>query len=63
MEPGHWAGDRWLIGLAGPFGAGDPPHSRAGAFSRANEAEGDATPSEVVDAFIELVGAPRDDES
>lgn len=36
MPNGHWAGDDWLLGLAGPFIDNDPPYAGvAGAFSRA----------------------------
>jgi len=52
MPNGHWAGDDWLLGLAGPFIDNNPPYSGvAGAFSRCDK-YGEVQPAELVDWFI-----------
>lgn len=56
MPPGHWAGEDWLLGYAGPFVANEPPYSDLpGAFSNSWEKYGEAKPEELVDWYIGLV--------
>jgi len=56
MERGHWAGDDWLLGLAGPFFKNDVPYSGiASAFSRCDDKYGEVQPAELVDWFTEMV--------
>lgn len=56
MPNGHWAGNDWLLGLAGPFMDNEPPYSGiAGAFSRCGDKDGEVPPSELVDWFIGMV--------
>ena len=57
MGDGHWAAkDGWLLGLAGPFRGKDVPYSgRAGAFSRCGDKEGEVSPSELVDWFVDMI--------
>ena len=56
MEHGHWAGDDWLLGLAGPFFKNDVPYSGiASAFSRCDDKYGEVQPAEMVDWFTEMV--------
>lgn len=60
MPNGHWAGDDWLLGLAGPFVDNDPPFSGlAGAFSRCGDKDGEVQPAELVDWFIGMVRRKR----
>lgn len=55
MPDGHWAGDKWLLGLSGPFIDNDPPYSSlGGAFSRCDKF-GEVQPEELVDWFISMV--------
>jgi hypothetical protein len=56
MPAGHWAADDgWMLGLAGPFFANEPPYSGvAGAFSRCDK-DGHVRPAEFVDWFIDMV--------
>ena len=56
MRQGHWAGDGWMLGLAGPFVVGDAPYmNEAGAFSRCNDSDGTIAPTELVDWFVTKV--------
>lgn len=56
MPDGHWAGRDWLLGLAGPFFAGDPPFGGpAGAFSRSGDKAGSTAPDELVDWFLRVL--------
>jgi hypothetical protein len=60
MPAGHWAGDAWLLGLAGPFGSEEMPYEGgAGAFSRCNDKHGVTSPTELVDWFIGIARAKR----
>jgi hypothetical protein len=56
MPAGHWAAeDGWMLGLAGPYFANEPPYSGvAGAFSRCDK-DGHVRPAEFVDWFINMV--------
>jgi len=55
MPEGHWAGKEWLLGLAGPFVADDPPYeSAAGGFSRAGDVVGKVTPAQLVDWYVDV---------
>lgn len=57
MADGHWAGNAWILGLAGPFTDNEPPYStKAMAFSRSNDKQGEITPTELVDWFIGMLG-------
>lgn len=56
MPDGHWAGNDWLLGLAGPFIDHVPPYSgMAGAFSRCGDKYGEVQPAELVDWFVKMV--------
>lgn len=55
MPEGHWAGEDWLLGLAGPFADNMPPYSGAGGFSRAGDKYGEIQPAELVDWFVDMV--------
>lgn len=54
MPEGHWAcKDGWLVGLAGPYFEGDPPHVNcATAFSRCSDKYGETDPEELVDWYM-----------
>ncbi|QEF98034.1 hypothetical protein Mal15_20810 [Stieleria maiorica] len=55
MPDGHWAGDDWLLGLAGPYIDGQPPYTGiAGAFSRCADKFGDVAPEELVDWYVAM---------
>ena len=55
MHPSHWAGGDWILGVAGPYGKGDPPYEgRAGAFSRCDDIYGQMQPDELVDWYIQM---------
>jgi hypothetical protein len=55
MPQGHWAGEAWLLGLAGPFVDGEPPYSGiAGAFSRCADKFGEIAPEELVDWYVAM---------
>ena len=58
MSPGHWAaGDGWLVGLAGPFFADDPPYPQtASGFSRVGDSPDKLQPAEFVDWYIQALG-------
>lgn len=57
MPEGHWAGPDWVLGLAGPFHAGEAPYgSRAAGFSRVDDVAGKVSPTEVVDRYVGLLG-------
>jgi hypothetical protein len=56
MATGHWSGEDWLLGLAGPYMAGAEPYLNiAGAFSRAGDREGRVKPTELVDWYIGII--------
>lgn len=53
MAQGHWAGAGWILGLAGPFYPDEKAYgSVAGGFSRANDAAGKVSPTELVDWYV-----------
>ncbi len=57
MPPGHWAGSAWILGLAGPFFAGDGPYEGpATGWSVASDTEERATPDGVLDGYLARVG-------
>ncbi len=65
MPAAHWAGkDGWILGVAGPMADDAEPYaSMPAAFSRAGDAEGKVTPSELVDWWMGILrqkGAIRD---
>jgi hypothetical protein len=55
MREGHWAGEDWLLGVAGPFREGAEPYSEATAFSRAGDKESSTEPGDLVDWYIEMM--------
>jgi hypothetical protein len=56
MPHGHWAGEDWLLGLAGPYVDNTPPYAGlAGAFSRCTDKYGEVQPGELVDWFVDMV--------
>jgi len=56
MPAGHWAGQQWLLGLAGPFFDGEEPyHSVAGGFSRVSDVQGKVSPDALADWYVKLV--------
>jgi hypothetical protein len=58
MPPGHWAEqDGWLMGLAGPFFADDPPFpGTASGFSRVGDSPDKVAPAELVDWYLQALG-------
>ncbi len=59
MPVGHWAGSEWILGLAGPFFAGDSPYGGpATGWSLASDTEEHATPESVLDGYLARVGVP-----
>jgi hypothetical protein len=53
MPEDHWAGNDWILGLAGPFAKNHPPYEGpAGAFSRCDDKPGALAPAELVDWLI-----------
>ena len=62
MPAGHWAGSEWILGLAGPFFAGDSAYGGpATGWSVASETEGRATPEGVLEGYLARVGVPGRD--
>jgi len=61
MPAGNWAhADGWLLGLSGPFYGDEKPFvDMAGAFSRAGDREGSATPDELVDWYLGMLRQKR----
>lgn len=60
MPNGHWAGQEWLLGLAGPYFDNLPPYAGpAGAFSRCGDQHGKVQPNELVDWYIGLFSQKR----
>jgi hypothetical protein len=58
MREGHWAGNEWLLGLAGPFFPDAAPYeNEAGGFSRADDKEGAVSPEELVDWYVGVLDA------
>jgi hypothetical protein len=61
MPAGHWAGSEWILGLAGPFFAGDAPYAGvATGWSVASETEGRSTPESVLHGYLARVGVSTD---
>jgi hypothetical protein len=61
MPVGHWAGSEWILGIAGPFFAGDSPYAGvATGWSVASETEGRSTPESVLDGYLARVGVSTD---
>jgi hypothetical protein len=55
MPADHWA-PGWLLGLAGPYFAGDEPYcSHAGAFSRAGDRDGETNIPELVSWYAGMM--------
>lgn len=55
MPEGHWAGQDWLLGLAGPYFDNDLPYAGpAGGFSRCEDKYGEVQPHELVDWYIDI---------
>jgi hypothetical protein len=55
MAAGHWAGEDWILGLAGPFVESEGPYrGLAGAFSRCGDREGEVAPEALVDWFVDV---------
>ncbi len=60
MPAGHWAGSEWILGLAGPFFAGDGPYEGpATGWSVASDIEGRATPESVLNGYLTRAGVPK----
>lgn len=56
MAAGHWAGNEWLLGFAGPMAPDADAYSALPfAFSRAGDREGVVRPAELVDWCIEML--------
>jgi hypothetical protein len=56
MAPGHWAGEEWLLGIAGPFFDGEEPYeSVAGAFSNCTDLYGQVSAATLVDHYVKLI--------
>jgi hypothetical protein len=56
MAPGHWAGEEWLLGIAGPFFDGEEPYeSVAGAYSNCNDLYGQVSSATLVDQYVKLI--------
>lgn len=55
MPKGHWAGEEWLLGVAGPYVDGEPPYTGiAGAFSRCSDKFGEVAPEELVGWYVAM---------
>ena len=62
MPAGHWAGSEWILGLAGPFFAGDSAYGGpATGWSVASETEGRATPEGVLEGYLARIEVPSGD--
>lgn len=56
MPSGHWAGDDWMLGIAGPFFEGEEPYdSVAGAFSRCTDIYGQISAATLVDRYVRMI--------
>ena len=62
MPAGHWSGEDWQLGLAGPFFEDDKPfENQAGAFSRAGDRAENVKPAELIGWYVDMArrkGAP-----
>jgi hypothetical protein len=55
MPDGHWAGQAWILGLAGPMHEISPAYSRMhSAFARCGDLDGKTDCSEIVDWWVNL---------
>lgn len=54
MPEGHWASTDWILGVTGPFFAGDVPYGddAAGAYTVFSDQAGTVTPDVLVDRFV-----------
>lgn len=52
MPPGHWAGEEWLLGVAGPYRKHHVPYSGLGAFSRSGDRYGKVEAEALVDWYV-----------
>lgn len=56
MPKGHWAGEDWLLGLAGPMNESEMPYEKVQpAFSRCSDKEGDISPRELIEWWADML--------
>jgi len=56
MPEGHWAGENWILGIAGPLDeSGDPYSELPGAFSVVGDIEGERDKNELIDWYLEML--------
>lgn len=56
MAEGHWAGEDWLLGLAGPVDENAEPYTvLPSAFSRCSDIEGEISAADLVEWWVDLV--------
>lgn len=56
MPEGHWAGCDWVLGLAGPMNELEEPYEKIQpAFSRCNDKEGDISPKDLVEWWVDML--------